>query len=82
MSQLPVGTLLRCLNNDIVDEPMDHEILAGDLVVVTTQAGGKYYGNTTMLSLMTGALCRAEYSSDCIYETMIGCYELYEHNGT
>jgi hypothetical protein len=78
MSQLPVGTLLRCLTTDHADEPMDYEISIGDLVIIAAQAGDKHYGDTTMLSLMTGVFYRAEYSSDCLYETMEDCYEVFE----
>ncbi len=81
MSRLPIGTLLTCLSNDLADEPIDHKIFAGDLVVVTAQAGDKHYGDTTMLSLTTGVFYRAEYTSDCYYEAMTGCYEVYDPNG-
>jgi len=77
MSRLPVGTLLRCLENDHADEPFNHEILTDDLVIVVAQGGDEHIGDTTMLSLMTGVCYRVEYTSDCRYEAMDNTYELY-----
>ena len=78
MSQIPVGTILRAINDDLADEPMDHLILADDLVLVMRQAGNKHIGNTTMLSLTTGVIYRAEYTTDCQYEAMDHTYEVFE----
>ncbi len=78
MSQIPVGTVLRAVNDDLADEPMDHMIFADDLVLVMKQAGNEYVGDTTLLSLMTGVIYRTEYSSDCPYEAMDATYEIFD----
>ena len=74
MSQIPVGTVLLAVHDDIADEPMDHLILADDLVLVMRQEGDNHFGDTTMLSLTTGVIYRVEYSSDCPYEAMKETY--------
>jgi len=78
MHSLEPGTLLTCLSDDHADEPFNHEIEAGDLVVVVWQNNTRSAGHTTFLSLTQGVFYRTDYRINSPYDRMEDAYEVFE----